>query len=202
MGDAGDVVLALSYGLELMNRGAMLVTAAGHPRLANRAARDLLNKRDGLWVGPSGLQAERPTETRALLNLVRQAIDDTYDGAPQESPVTIQRKHAATSLVVRVTPGPSLASWPGTDMPTALLTVQDPEQSFNAEAALLHSLYGLTRGEAALANLLVQGRSLEEAARLLFISGHTARTHLKRIFVKTDTHRQPELVVRLLSAVV
>ena len=77
MGDAGDVVLALSYGLELMNRGAMLVTAAGHPRLANRAARDLLNKRDGLWVGPSGLQAERPTETRALLNLVRQAIDHT-----------------------------------------------------------------------------------------------------------------------------
>jgi DNA-binding CsgD family transcriptional regulator len=35
----------------------------------------------------------------------------------------------------------------------------------------------------------------------LFISPHTARTHLKRIFMKTDTHRQTELVVRMFSAV-
>jgi hypothetical protein len=33
------------------------------------------------------------------------------------------------------------------------------------------------------------------------LSAHTAHTHLKRIFWKTDTHRQPELMVRLLSAV-
>jgi len=35
----------------------------------------------------------------------------------------------------------------------------------------------------------------------MFISEHTAQTHLKRIFMKTDTHRQPEPVLRLLMIV-
>ena len=49
--------------------------------------------------------------------------------------------------------------------------------------------------------LLRQGKSIEDAAAELFISAHTARTHLKRIFLKTDTHRQPELVVRMMMIV-
>jgi DNA-binding CsgD family transcriptional regulator len=65
----------------------------------------------------------------------------------------------------------------------------------------LISLYGLTRGEASLAAKLIQGKSIEDAASELFVSPHTARTHLKRIFMKTDTHRQPELVVRMLLTV-
>jgi DNA-binding CsgD family transcriptional regulator len=47
----------------------------------------------------------------------------------------------------------------------------------------------------------LRGKSIEEAAEQLFISPHTARTHLKRIFMKTDTHRQTELVVRMFSTV-
>jgi DNA-binding CsgD family transcriptional regulator len=66
---------------------------------------------------------------------------------------------------------------------------------------VLSQLYGLTRGEAALASYLLRGKSIEEASEELFISPHTARTHLKRIFMKTDTHRQTELVVRMFSAV-
>jgi DNA-binding CsgD family transcriptional regulator len=69
------------------------------------------------------------------------------------------------------------------------------------DESVLCKLYGLTRGEAALASILLRGKSIEEAAAELFISPHTARTHLKRIFMKTDTHRQTELVVRIVSAV-
>jgi DNA-binding CsgD family transcriptional regulator len=68
------------------------------------------------------------------------------------------------------------------------------------DESLLRKLYGLTRGEAALATILLKGKSIEEAAAELFISPHTARTHLKRIFMKTDTHRQTELVVRIFSS--
>ena len=41
---------------------------------------------------------------------------------------------------------------------------------------------------------------LEDAAAVLGISPNTARTHLKRIFEKTATHRQAELVKVLLGA--
>src|SRR5262252_9895511 len=63
---------------------------------------------------------------------------------------------------------------------------------------VLISLYGLRRSEAACAAKLDLGKSIEVAAQEMFISEHAARTHLKRIFMKTDTHRQPELVLRLL----
>ena len=48
--------------------------------------------------------------------------------------------------------------------------------------------------EAVLADLMIQGCSLESAADRLCVSIHTARTHLKRILLKTDTGRQAELL--------
>jgi DNA-binding CsgD family transcriptional regulator len=46
--------------------------------------------------------------------------------------------------------------------------------------------------------MLVSGHTLEQAADQLFISIHTARTHLKRILLKTDTGRQAELLRTML----
>jgi DNA-binding CsgD family transcriptional regulator len=102
---------------------------------------------------------------------------------------------------VRVVPGPKLDSCPGIGGRTALLKLYDQEMGGVEDEGALSRVYGLTRGEAALAKRRIQGRSIEEAAGELFISTHTARTHLKRIFMKTDTHRQPEFLVRMLLTV-
>ncbi|MGA2388623.1 MAG: helix-turn-helix transcriptional regulator, partial [Candidatus Sulfotelmatobacter sp.] len=75
----------------------------------------------------------------------------------------------------------------------------DQDMGLEVDEPVLCKLYGLTRGEAGLAAHLLKGKSIEEAAEALFISPHTARTHLKRIFMKTDTHRH-ELVVRMFSS--
>lgn len=122
-------------------------------------------------------------------------------GEPKESPFAVERKTARSALIVRVIPGPRLECWSGPEQRTALLRLYDRDLGLVVDERALISLYGLTRGEAALTAKLVQGKSIEEAAEALFISPHTARTHLKRIFMKTDTHRQPELVVRMLLSV-
>lgn len=193
--------MALGYGLELMERGAMLVRFDTHPCLANQVAMDILRKKDGLLLSNSGLVADRASDNKLLVALLHEAISFPQRGEPAESPVTIARKSGGSALVVRVTPGPDLSAWPTAGTRTALMTISDPDRCLKVREKDLTRLYGLTRGEAALANLMIQGRTIEEAASDLFISAHTARTHLKRIFLKTDTHRQPELVVRLLSAV-
>ena len=59
-------------------------------------------------------------------------------------------------------------------------------------------LWGLTAAEARVASLLAGGRSLHEISDLLEIGINTVRTHLQRIFMKTDTSRQGDLV-RLLN---
>ena len=197
-----NISAALSYGLELVRYGAMLVAGEGHPQLANRTALTILEKKDGLSLDKTGLIADRASDTRLLLKLLQHAIETPEQGEPKESPFSIPRKAALTSLVVRVFPGPDLDCWGKTSKRPALLMLYDQELSLKVNVDVLSKLYGLTRGEAALAAILVRGKSIEEAADELFISPHTARTHLKRIFMKTDTHRQTELVVRIFPAAV
>lgn len=193
-----DVVVALTYGLELVRHGAILVADEGRPRFANRTALAILEKRDGISLARTGLVADRVSDTRLLHKLLQEAISSPESGEPKDSPITLQRRTANSSLVVRVVPGPGVGCWEGR---TALLKLYDQDLSLVVDERALSSLYGLTRGEAALAALLMRGKSIDEAAAQLFISNHTARTHLKRIFMKTDTHRQTELVVRMMLTV-
>jgi len=196
-----DVLIALTYGLELVRCGAMLVAFEGRPQLANHAALAILEKKDGLSLARTGLVAERASDTKLLLQLLHEAITAPEQGEPRGSPITLPRKTARTALIVRVVPGPGLDCWPGAEHRAALMTLYDEDKGLQIDESVLCKLYGLTRGEAALAAILIQGKSIEEAAEALFISPHTARTHLKRIFMKTDTHRQTELVVRIFSAI-
>ncbi|MGE0419681.1 MAG: helix-turn-helix transcriptional regulator [Acetobacteraceae bacterium] len=65
---------------------------------------------------------------------------------------------------------------------------------------VLVKLYGLTPAETRLLALLGQDLSLDETAATLGITMPTARTHLQRIFQKTNTNRQSQLVRLVLSA--
>ena len=78
-------------------------------------------------------------------------------------------------------------------MAVALMT--DPERQRPATVDLLIQMYQLTPREAALGGKLSEGKSVKQAAEELSISYETARTHLRRIFSKTGTSRQAELLV-------
>ena len=56
---------------------------------------------------------------------------------------------------------------------------------------------GLTAAERRLVGHLCRGRPLEDAAAAAEVTISTARTYLKRIFAKTGTHRQSELIALL-----
>lgn len=61
-------------------------------------------------------------------------------------------------------------------------------------AEVLGLIHGLTAAETRVAEALADGKTSLEAAKMLGISEATIRTHLKRIFVKTGTTRQAELI--------
>jgi DNA-binding CsgD family transcriptional regulator len=61
-------------------------------------------------------------------------------------------------------------------------------------ADLLRLLFDLTLAEARIARLLLEGRTLNQAAAAAQIAYATARVHLRSIFAKTGVHRQAELV--------
>lgn len=65
---------------------------------------------------------------------------------------------------------------------------------------MLSGLFDLTPAEARLAVELASGHSVQEAAMEIGIAVKSARTYLERIFRKTETSRQSELVALLKSA--
>jgi DNA-binding CsgD family transcriptional regulator len=62
------------------------------------------------------------------------------------------------------------------------------------DAAVLQSQFGLTPAQARLTGLLLTGRSTKDIAAALGITDESAREYLKRIYRKTGTHRQTDLV--------
>lgn len=79
-----------------------------------------------------------------------------------------------------------------------LLLIREGQIRRNLNHAALEQRYQLSKAELRLANALLSGKTIKQAASLLHISDNTARSHLKAIFVKTNTHRQSELVQLLL----
>lgn len=82
---------------------------------------------------------------------------------------------------------------------TALVTLTPVEAPEVPTRRLLHGLFDLTPAEAKVAQALMEGLTVDEAATRLGLAPATIRTHMKRIFSKTGTSRQAELVLLLLG---
>jgi DNA-binding CsgD family transcriptional regulator len=78
--------------------------------------------------------------------------------------------------------------------PAAIVFVTDPERGPAGVEDILRRLYALTPSEARVIERLLRGRSLDEIGAELGTSVHTTRTHLKRVFAKTGTGSQSELM--------
>ena len=183
--------LALADALDRVQFGVIITTSSRPPEFVNVYARRIVDRGDGLVVRESGLEALRSSDTRMLRETIDLACRRELTGCVT---LMLPRAAAARPFAVHV-PVPTYSGGAG----LATVFVCDPaEEPLVAEASLTR-LFGLTRAEATFAALLIKGRTVEEAAAGLFISVHTARTHLKRILMKTDTGRQAELLKLLLT---
>jgi DNA-binding CsgD family transcriptional regulator len=120
-------------------------------------------------------------------------------GLPPGGTLLISRPSLARSFTVQVIPLSARSHSFGVSRPATAIFVSDPEA--RPTVSHLMSLYHLTPAEEAVALRLVQRQSLAEAAEELWITLNTVRTHLKRIFLKTGTQRQADLMRILLLGV-
>ncbi len=185
--------------LDRLSVGVVLVSEAGRVIEMNAAAGEIVARRDGLRLRADRLEAMHNgnnAEFQALIagTAARQDGADPVAGRA----IALTKPSGHRSLSVLVTPVSTLGSAFGSERPAAIVFVGDPECAVEADTERLRRLFGLTRTEARLAGHLAGGRRLDEAAREMTITSLTARTHLKRIFSKTSTKRQAELVGLLL----
>jgi DNA-binding CsgD family transcriptional regulator len=186
--------------LDRLPHGAMLVDAAARVLFANRAARSILAARDGLRSDPDGLRADTPAQTNDLRRRIGRAAAPAAGVEAPPGSLALARASGRRPLLALVTP----AAGRGTarSKPAALVFVGDPELALAVPPERLRRLYGLTRAEAAVAVALLRGDDMRAVADGLGVTLATARTHLQRVFEKTGTRRQAELVSLLLGGAV
>jgi DNA-binding CsgD family transcriptional regulator len=176
--------------LETVPFPIIIVDGTTVPVFVHRRAQTALALADGIILTASGLVADDRERTHAL----RRGIVDAVEGKRRTS-LLLPRRSNKPDFIVVISPLHLLSTLNGG---IAAVLLIDPEAGFELDEAALRNLYGLTRAEGRLVSVLVRGRTLEEAANELCVSLSTVKTHLQRVFLKTDTSRQAQLLRRLL----
>lgn len=194
------LLIAGFEALDLVNVGLLVTSATGQLLLANRTAERILKMRDGLELTATGA-VRTSLKSTPTLNTLIETVAKPSGSTARESVLPLRRSSGKRPLtaVVRAVDGMSATADPMA--PATLLFILDPEIPVETVEAELRQLYGLTSMEACLANLLMQGKALDECCSLLDIRRSTARTHLQHLFEKVGVQRQSELVSLLLKSI-
>jgi DNA-binding CsgD family transcriptional regulator len=185
-------VKALLDGVPL----GMMVVDDDELKVANRAARTLLDEGDAMRVQNGRL---RGTTRRADAEL-RDAVHEARSGTDQPIGLALAIDHAEPMRAVIRRLHPASAGMLGAPSEAVALYVTDPRKPVETPGEILQRLFGLSAREASVLRLLVEGGDLRGAAARLGISYETVRTHVKRIMDATGARRQAELVRMVLSS--
>jgi DNA-binding CsgD family transcriptional regulator/PAS domain-containing protein len=182
----------LESALDHLTCALILLDVRGRCILVNKAAKRILDQRDGLTLERSMLSCWSHSESASLRKALAFALT-TGQGRDQRCPrgVAISR-HARAPLQIIAAPFKSEAAV-GKNA-AAIVFLNDSEQQTTLPSEVLRMLYGLTVSEARLALTLLDGRSLSEAAELHKVRQETVRTQVKSVFQKTGAKRQGELI--------
>jgi DNA-binding CsgD family transcriptional regulator len=188
--------------LEKISENVIIVDKTGKIVYLNKNATNLIECNDGLQISRDGrLIAGLAHETKKLRILCQSVFNpDVNQEFSFGGILQVSRASGLRPLSVVVSPFSEQNSGNFGSETFALLFINDPQQKVERLEPVLREMYGLTAAEAKIAAILGQGNSLNEACRTLSIKQNTARTHLKRIFSKTDTNRQSELVKLILNS--
>ncbi len=189
-----DILAAGESVLETLPLGVAFLAGDGTAVYCNRAAEEIFRANDGLLLRRGKLSAADPIADVHLRRAVREALSP---GAPL-GPAAVQVPRTSLRRGYQIAAAPlrkRFRQFTGMLEPVAVALITDLEKQARANTDLLRQTYKLTRKETMLAAKLFEGKPVEQAARELAITYETARTHLRRIFSKTGTSRQAELLL-------
>ena len=187
-------------GLDRISQGVVIVNSKAKVQYANAAAERVLAARQGIEPQRTGtLACEVRADSENLKALIRSAIDPAA-AVPSGSSgaMRVRKADGSHALSLRVVPLPTNVTNPFSPKRYAAVLIRPTPKPEDISAILL-DVYGLTSTEATIASHLGVGNSLAEVCEILDITENTARTHLKRVFAKTNTNRQSSLIRLILS---
>lgn len=182
---------AVEQALSQISTAVILLDAHKRVVFANSAAERLLVGGDCLRIINGALAAHDGQSNRRLQAAILEALG--RPGAAVD--VGLEREnrrplHATILPLAPQSPFPPLLAGAA----RCAVFVSDPDCAQTSRCDLLARSYGLTPAETSLLDAILSGGGLARAAERMGVKLSTAQTHLKRVFSKTGTRRQGELI--------
>ena len=186
----------LSETLHLVPNPVLVVDGGGRLHFANRAGEMLLARKDGLRLHQGTVTATHRPQAKLLADCFAKAARGKLGDTLPRRDIALARQDPPHPLLLHLTllprregeDGPRIAVFvePGSVAPTRIQSLKIALKLTGAEARLLDGL--------------VAGKSLADLSEEHAVSINTLRVQLHRLFEKTGTHRQAELVHFALTA--
>jgi DNA-binding CsgD family transcriptional regulator len=167
----------------------------------NSAAEQILKSGDGLCLRSGSIEATRTSVNEQLQASIADAVLQQGCGAPSGNSFACSRPSGKRPYVIHVLPLTATSDDPAPVRALVMIVDPDPEHEHEPPKALIRRIFGLTNAEADVALRVMRGDGLKPISADLAVSRATVNTHLQRVFAKTDTHRQAELVRLLLTII-
>lgn len=175
----------LAATMDTLAAAVVISDASGRIHKTNMAADAMLAGGDGVGISEGRLKIHNETARDALKAALAQDSSE-----PQSCIIPVADGSKLYAVVVKLDGG--------TGRRAIFLKREEPD--IPAIGKHLSAVFGLSPREVSVVVPLLQGRSPADIAALLGISMPTARTHLQRLFKKTGTQSQTDLVRVILQS--
>lgn len=186
--------------IDRLPSGVLLVDEKSQVSVKNRQASIILQQFHGITSVDGNIVCQFHDDTKVLHKIVAELSKPKALLASARG-MTIRTKSSEEGAInVSFVPlrHSSFSSYGLLDVTVALFINSDKSKK-PVQTSALKDVYGLTTAESTVLEKLVVGGSINDIADLLSISVHTVRHHVKQLLIKTNTHRQGELIGKVLS---
>lgn len=174
--------------LNVLAAGVVLTAHDAQVIYMNAAARHLVRMRRALCLVNNRLLPIDRTAARVLTSV----LSGMHNKSEVAQTLAFPDRYGA-GVLATIFP---LDTESGEELPlmAAAIFIQDPARTPAFPGEAFAKLYGLTRGELRVIQAMGPGVTLHQVANVLGVGDATVKTHLRRVFEKTNTTRQADVV--------
>jgi DNA-binding CsgD family transcriptional regulator/PAS domain-containing protein len=187
--------------LNKLATAVVLTNAEGHVLYANDAAEDMFTCEGPITKQGGKLKTQSPSSLNALKAALVKASqsDQVLGSAGIGIPLSLPDRPVAVAYVLPLTAGTARAAFKPA---TAAVFVSTQISAMLPPEAVLVALFDLTPAEVRVVLAVVGPQKRGALSEQLQISGNTLKTHLSRVYKKTETNSLAELIKLIATVVV
>jgi len=179
--------------------GTILVEDDGSIIKTNPISDYLLNSEDGLYVEQGRLACKSTKLNQTLTKMLAGA--SSPDGKGKSGSLSIPRNQSTKPLLLTFKPRATSEFTGAVIRANNMVFIYAPEMQITGSPLALQEMLGLTKAETRLVIELANGLTVRQIIDKIGVTENTVRTHLKKIFRKTEVSNQSSLVSMALRCI-